>query len=156
MERIRPLEISWKAYTVFQFAAIVFTTINIVKPMDFYVKQSFETYTDESWDVFITEQPKHATLYELYSRSVSASVFSTILLGLCITLTAFRKGEKWAWVALVAGLVAINGIQAPISYKILGTAGALHDITWLCVGLVILLIPAKGFLAQNTAIGTGD
>jgi hypothetical protein len=69
-------------------------------------------------------------------------------------LTAYRKGEKWAWVALVAGLVAINGIQALISYKILGTAGALHDITWLCVGLVILLIPAKGFLVQKTAINT--
>jgi hypothetical protein len=45
MKKTKPLEISWKAYTVFQLAALVITTINIVNPMDFYVKEPFETYT---------------------------------------------------------------------------------------------------------------
>ena len=154
MEQSKALSISWKVYAVFLIVGIVVTTINIVNPMDFYVKAPFETYTGESWDTLVTEQPKQAVLYEMFCRGVASGVLSSILLGLFITLNAYRKGEKWAWLALLAGLVSYNAIQMVMSFTIDGARGALHDVIWLCAGLVILLLPVKEFLSQKAISNT--
>jgi hypothetical protein len=152
MEQSKALSISWKVYAVFLIVGIVITTINIVNPMDIYVNEPFEIYTEDSWSTFAAEQPKQAGLYEHFNRSAAGGAFSTVLLGLFITLTAYRKGEKWAWIALVAGLVAFNAIQMVVSYMM--TGGVLHNVLWMCPGLVILLLPMKDFLSQKATIET--
>jgi hypothetical protein len=151
MERSKLHGISWKAYTVFLIVAMVPTTINIINPLAHYVEAPFEVYTGESWSKLATEQPEYSALYEMFCRSVANGVLTAILLGLIITLTAYRKGEKWAWLALVAGLAIYNVIEIVISYLIAGATGSLEYVLWLCVGLVILLIPAKDFLTQKVS-----
>ena len=142
MEQSKLHGISWKAYTIFQIVAIAITTVTIVNPLDRYVSKPFEVYTGESWSTFASEQPKYAALYEMFCRGSAGGVFSLILLGLFITLTAYRKGEKWACIALLAGLIAFNAIQIVNGYIINGAAGTIENILWLCVGLAILMIPA--------------
>jgi len=154
MEQSKSLGISWKVYAVFLLVGMVPTTINIIRPLDRYVKVPFEAYTGESWSTFAAEQPKNAALYEIFNRHAAAGVFSAIVLGLFITLTAYRKGEKWAWIALVAGLVAYNAIAIVVSYMTNGAAGAIENILWLGVGLAILMIPAKVFLSQKASPAT--
>jgi len=154
MEQSKSLGISWKAYTVFLIVGMVPTTINIVSPLARYVEAPFEAYTGELWSKLATEQPEYSVLYEMFCRSTASGVLTAILLGLFITLTAYRKGEKWAWLALVAGLAVYNVIEIVISYMIAGATGILEYVLWLCVGLVILMIPAKDFLSQKTSLAT--
>lgn len=146
--------ISWKAYTVFLLVAMVPTTINIINPLARYVDTPFEAYTGESWSKLTTEQPEYAALYEMFCRSTANGVLTAILLGLIITLTAYRRGEKWAWLALIAGLTVYNVIEIVISYMIAGATGSLEYVLWLCVGLVILMIPTKDFLSQKASTVT--
>jgi hypothetical protein len=156
MEQSKLHGISWKAYTVFLIVAMVPTTINIINPLARYVDTPFEVYTGESWSKLVTEQPEYAALYEMFCRSIANGVLTAILLGLIITLTAYRRGEKWAWLALVAGLAVYNVIEIVIGYITAGATGALEYVLWLCVGLVILLIPAKDFLSQKAETVTAS
>jgi len=56
--------------------------------------------TDKSWDDLRTESPQATQLVEWIIRANDASLFIRALLGLAICLTGFRKGERWAWLAL--------------------------------------------------------
>ena len=73
---------------------------------------------------------------------------------LIITSMVYRKSEKWAWIALVTGLMAFNAIQMVVSYMI--TGGVLHNVLWMCPGLVILLLPVKDFLNQKASPASAD
>ena len=150
MQGSKLLTISWKAYSVFLIIGIVLSLMNLVSPFAFYLDQPFETITGESWDSFADENPKKAFAAEMIFRGGCIPTFTTLLMGLFITMTAYKKGEKWAWIALIAGLVAYNGLFLITDCIAWGVIGAVHDLFWLCIGLVILLLPVKEIWSQKT------
>ena len=97
--------------------------------------------TDMSWQEMQAASPDAAHMIDQKWRSDGATLFMVALLSGAICLTAFRRGERWAWYALWAlpawmALVAIilwtsivypqYGIPVPvISGSILGTLCAL-------------------------------
>jgi len=151
MEESRLLKASWVLYAVFLVVAAAVTVLNIVRPFDFFVGDYYEVYVGESWSAFAAQQPRQAALYENFSRGASASMLSAIVLGLFITLRAYRRGEPWAWVALTAGLIVANGPQVVLSLATADAMGVLFWAAWLCVGLIILLLPVKDMLGQKAA-----
>jgi len=151
MEQSRLLKTSWVLYTIFLVGALVLSAANIARPMRFYVGDVYEAYVGESWDTLVAQEPKKANLYENFSRYGAAWVSSATLLALFITLAAYRHGQRWAWIALLAGLLAGQVVSLSLSSRIGGLAGTPHDVSWLCVGLVILLLPVKEMLGVKTS-----
>ena len=146
MERSRLLGVSWVSYTVFLIAAGLLTAINLVRPLDFFVGDFYEAYVGEPWSAFAAAQPKQAALYEVFNQGAAGATLSAILLGLFITLGAYRRGQRWAWIALLVGLVAASATDTLHCLMARDVVGVLFWASWLCVGLVILLLPAKEML----------
>ncbi len=146
MERSTLLKASWMLYAAFLIIAGVLTAINLVRPLDFFVGDYYEAYVGEPWSTFAAAQPKQAALYEMFTQSAAGAMLSAILLGLFITLSAYREGRRWAWIALLVGLIAANTTDTAICLMFRDVVGVLFWASWLCVGLVILLLPVKEML----------
>lgn len=67
------------------------------------VTAGYEGYTHASWSELAAASPMTARYIEVVFRMYG--IFNVIfgLLASAITLTAFRRGERWAWWALLAG-----------------------------------------------------
>ena len=77
--------------------------------------------TGKSWADLRTEDPEAAHLIEWKFRTDGASLLTIALLDLAICLAGFRRGERWAWVALwtpsiwmlLTVFITLNSIQHP-------------------------------------------
>lgn len=65
----------------------------------------YEGYTSGAWTQLVATNPMAARYMEVLFRMYGIFNFIFGLLTVAITLTAFRKGERWAWWALLVGNV---------------------------------------------------
>jgi len=70
----------------------------------------YQGFTGLSWSDLVATSPQTADYLELLFRLYSS--FCVIVGGLmvAITVTAFRRGERWAWWTLLAGNVLAYGL----------------------------------------------
>jgi hypothetical protein len=96
----------------------------------------FEGYTGGSWSALMDASPMHAgymaVLFRLYSVFCVLFGFLTSV----ITVTAFRRGERWAWwTLLVANMVAL---PAAMTYdKLVHAIGPFEITEYLGVALLL-------------------
>ncbi len=67
------------------------------------LKAEYIGFTGYSWSEFITTAPKTADLLTLIFRMYGIYGVAFSLMGIAITVTAFRRGDRWAWWALLVG-----------------------------------------------------
>jgi hypothetical protein len=67
------------------------------------LKAEYEGFTGYSWSEFIATAPKTADLLTLIFRMYGIYGVAFSLTAVIIAVTAFRRGERWAWWALLAG-----------------------------------------------------
>ncbi len=67
------------------------------------LKAEYEGFTGYSWSEFITTAPKTADLLTLIFRMYGIYGVAFSLMAVVITVTAFRRGDRWAWWALLVG-----------------------------------------------------
>ena len=87
----------------------------------------------------------------LRARRSTAAAFATgyALLFLTIVLVPYRKGEVWAWWALLIGTLATTGIIL-LRVSVLGTHLGLAAVTFpLALGVVALLLDAGRLKAET-------
>jgi len=63
----------------------------------------YEGFTGYSWSELITTAPKTADLLTLVFRMYGIYGVAFSLMGIAISVTAFRRGDTWAWWALLIG-----------------------------------------------------
>ena len=63
----------------------------------------FEGYTGGSWPDLVSSAPMTARYIEVLFRMYGVYNLVFGLMALAITLTAFRRGDRWAWWALLVG-----------------------------------------------------
>jgi hypothetical protein len=95
----------------------------------------FEGYSSGSWSALITASPMSAgymaVLYRLYG--VYCVLFG--FMGSMITVTAFRRGERWAWWALFVGNTV--ALLAAMTYdKLVNAIGPFELTEYLGLALV--------------------
>ena len=97
----------------------------------------FEGYTGGSWSALMQSAPADAAymavLFRLYG--VYCVIFG--FLGSCITLTAFRRGERWAWWTLLVGNTV--ALVAAMTYDRLANAIGPFELTEY-LGLVLVWV----------------
>ena len=151
MEKSKLLKSSWIIYTVLLIVGMGIAVANIISPHDFFVKEQFESYTGQSWSTLIAENPKQAALYKHFIRAGACAWLPGLGSALFITLAAYRKGKKWAWMALIISTILANGTHLIHAGIIHGGVRTPYWIFWLCISLVVLLLPAKEFLGHKAA-----
>jgi hypothetical protein len=63
----------------------------------------YEGYTGGSWSQLMSTAPMTAEYIKVLFRLYSAYCVVFGLMAVAITVTAFRRGERWAWWALLVG-----------------------------------------------------
>ncbi len=63
----------------------------------------YEGFTKLTWSDLVATAPQAAAYIKLLFRLYSAFCVIFGLLAVAITITAFRRGERWAWWALLVG-----------------------------------------------------
>jgi len=67
------------------------------------LKAEYEGFTGYSWSELIATAPKTADLLTLMFRMYGIYGVAFSLMGISIAVTAFRRGDTWAWWALLVG-----------------------------------------------------
>lgn len=110
----------------------------------------FGAYTGQPYSDFLVSNPKPAELWLFTKRLIGIERLATSLLIILITQKSYRKGEKWAWYALlIAGVItwgSLIGYRVAIGYvESVGTATPALGLVLLFIGLAL---PAKAILAK--------
>jgi hypothetical protein len=111
----------------------------------------FAAYTGQTYSSYLATNPRFAEIYIITKKLIGIMLLIIGLLILLINQYAYRKGEKWAWYALlIAGGLAWGTF---IGYKlIIGYIGASMITFAVGVTLVILglAVPSKEILGKKS------
>jgi hypothetical protein len=95
----------------------------------------YEGFTGGSWQTLIDTSPMTAEFMTVLFRLYGAYIVAFGLMAIAITATAFRRGERWAWWALLTGNTIAFG--AAMTYDwIVGAIGPLEMSEYL--GIVVI------------------
>jgi hypothetical protein len=108
----------------------------------------YEGYSGGSWQQLVSTSPKTAGYITLVFRMYGIYIVAFSLLGVAIAATAFRRGERWAWWALLVGNT-IAYVSAMTYDRIVGAIGPFEWSEYL--GLAVIY----GSLAVTAPFLTG-
>jgi len=96
----------------------------------------YEGFTKGSWSALMTASPAAGQYMEVLFRTYGMYNVVFGVLGSAIAITAFRRGERWAWWALLAGNV-LALVSAMIYDRTVNAIGPFELTEYL--GLVMVL-----------------
>jgi hypothetical protein len=67
------------------------------------LRVGYESFTRRSWQELADTSPMTAEFITLLFRLYGVYIVAFGLLAIAVTATAFRRGERWAWWALLVG-----------------------------------------------------
>jgi hypothetical protein len=109
----------------------------------------YQGFTHGSWAELVATSPKTAEFITLVFRLFGVLCATFGIVGVFIAANAFRRGERWAWWALLIGNTLAYG--APMTYDRLVNAIGLFEMTeYLGIGLIYLALAVTApFLAAR-------
>lgn len=115
----------------------------------------YEGYTGGSWQQLTAVSPKTAGYITLVFRMYGIYIVAFSLLAIAIAATAYRRGDRWAWWALLVGNT-IAWVSAMTYDQIVGAIGPFELTEYLGLALIYgslaLTVPSSGRHGQ----GSGD
>ncbi len=148
METKKSIQISFIILLIMTILAFVYGLLAVIKP-DLFVAQSFQLYTKQSWNNYLSVSPILANYMLILERMAAGNGFAVSIGGLFVLLTVFKKVKKWAWfyIAVVSIIGWGNILVANIAFNNPIT------ITVIIIGLFLLIIgliiPSKDFLSKK-------
>ena len=142
----RAVKISWKIMMIPNIAVLFFGLIWVVAP-DISVGQDFQSFMGQPWTDFVTSNAKIGSFISLLGQVLGMQMISIGILTIAITLTAYRRGEKWSWWVFLAG----NTLGWGSGLVLEGTTGVMPIVA---VQAIILLIAYVGLAIAARAILT--
>lgn len=99
------------------------------------VVDGYEGFTGGSWSALVATSPRTAGFIMLLFRMFGAIGVMFTGLAIAITATAFRRGERWAWWALLVGNTIAFGV--PMTYdRIVHAIGPFELTEYLGLAMV--------------------
>jgi hypothetical protein len=99
------------------------------------LKAGYEGFTGGSWSELVASSPKTAEYTTLLFRMYGIYGVAFSLLAIAIAANSFRRGERWAWWALLVGNT-ITYVGAMTYDQIVGAVGPLEATEYL--GLAVI------------------
>ena len=99
------------------------------------VVDGYEGFTNGSWSALVATSPRTAGFIMLLFRMFGAIGVTFTGLAIAITATAFRRGERWAWWALLLGNTIAFGV--PMTYdRIVNAIGPFELTEYLGIAVI--------------------
>jgi hypothetical protein len=115
----------------------------------------YEGYTGGSWDHLLATAPKTAGYITLVFRMYGIYIVAFSLLAVAIAATAFRRGDRWGWWALLIGN-SIAYVSAMTYDRIVGALGPFEWSEYLGLALVYgSLAVTAPFLTRARPVRSG-
>jgi len=116
----------------------------------------YEGFTGYSWSELITTYPKAARFMTLVFRMYGIYGVAFSLMAIAITVTAFRRGDTWAWWALLVGNT-LTYVSAMTYDQIARAVGPFELTEYLGLGAIYfaLAITAPFRASGRTGQSTG-
>lgn len=93
----------------------------------------YEGFTGGSWSALATASPATADYITLLFRLFGADNVAFALVAIVIAVTAFRRGDRWAWWTLLAGNTLAYG--APMTYdRLVHAIGPFEMLEYVGIG----------------------
>ena len=146
----RSVSIAWKIMMIPNFAILLFGLVFTFIP-DAMNSQGFESFTGQNWSAFVSASPKTADLLLLTAgRMFGVHILIITVLFFGITLTSFRRGERWSWYALLTGVTLF--VFDIVAVLIMGLVPlAIGNVVVISLAYVALGISAKDILSKKIA-----
>jgi hypothetical protein len=116
----------------------------------------YESFTGGSWPEFADASPRTAAFIMLLFRMYGVYIVAFGLLAIAVTATAFRRGESWAWWALLVGNTIAYG--SAMTYDLTVSAIGpfeLSEYLGLAVIYTALAVTAPFLVAGRPVRSTG-
>jgi hypothetical protein len=111
----------------------------------------YENFTGGSWSELPNASPKTAAFITLLFRMYGIYGVAFSLMAIAITVTAFRRGDRWAWWALLIGNT-LTYVSAMTYDQIARAVGPFELTEYLGLGLIYLALAVTApFLAAGRA-----
>ena len=143
----KSLKVSWIILLVPHAAVVINGLIWAVVP-NIFLSPWFEPFIGQSWADFVSTNAQLASFIYLQSRYFGIVAIVLGYVAITITLTAYKRGEKWAWYLALAGNIVGFGSSIVITSIIGDISGIIMDTVLLVVVLVALGIGAKAILKK--------
>ncbi|MCW4037564.1 MAG: hypothetical protein NWF13_02380 [Candidatus Bathyarchaeota archaeon] len=146
MERVYE-KYAWLLFLAVGLLWMVFGLVQVFSP-DGLLETDAQLITGMSWNELKASSPVATDLVRFHYELMGLLKTSWSLFVLAITLTGYRKGEKWAWYTLwLAPLVLVWNAIFNVSF--VGDVNrALQSIPIITVTLLGLLLPYRKFFPR--------
>jgi len=141
------VNISWKIMMVPHIVVLIFGLIWTFAP-SISVGQDLHSFIGQPWLDFVASNAKLASFISLFGRVLGVQLIVLGIMAVAITLTAYRRGEKWSrYVFLTANTLgwgsglAMEGITGVIPVVII-------EAVMLLIAYVGLVISARAILTK--------
>lgn len=108
-------------------------------------------FTGHSWSELATTSPMTAEFITLLFRMYGTFNVAFALMAIAIATTAFRRGEAWAWWALLVGNT-LAYVAAMTYDRIVGAIGPFEMTEYLGLGAVYLALAATVLLKRRVTL----
>lgn len=99
----------------------------------------YEGFTQGSWPELAATSPLTASFITLLFRMFGVGNVEFAVLAIAITATAFRRGDPWAWWALLLGNTIAFG--APMTYdRIVGAIGPFEILEYVGIATIYVAL----------------
>ena len=110
----------------------------------------YEGFTQHSWSELTSASPAIAEFITILFRVYGAYIVAFGVLAISIAATAFRRGESWAWWALLVGNTIAYG-SAMLYDRAVGAIGPLEMSEYIGLGAIYLALAVTApFLKRET------
>jgi hypothetical protein len=140
------VKISWKIMMFPHIVVLIFGLIWTFAP-SISVGQDLQSFIGQPWLDFVASNAKLASFISLFGRVLGVQLIIIGILAIAITLTAYRRGEKWSWYVLLAG----NTLGWGSGLAMEGITGVIPIVV---VQAIILLIAYVGLAISAKAVLT--
>ncbi len=122
---------AWVVILIAEVAILVWGLLVLVEPEQLAL--GFEGYTGQPWSELVAEQPSTAAFMLNVFRLLGAYNVAFALVAAAVCVTAFRRGEAWAWWTLLIGNTL--GYAAPMIYdQVVGEIGSFEILEYVFLG----------------------
>ena len=139
------VNIPWKIMMIPAIAVFLVGLIITLPPPNITIGRDYQLFMGQPWADFVSSNAKLGSFISLFVRVFGIQVIIIGIFAIAITLTGYRRGEKWAWYILLAG----NTLGWGSGLVWVGTIGTVLGIV---VYAVILLVAYVGLAISAGSI----
>jgi len=132
LARVR--QFAWLAIVIADAGLVLWGALTLIAPQcpGACMTNGFETFTSQSWVDFAAVSATTANFLLLLFRVFGAYNVAFGFLGIAVAATAFRRGEVWAWWALLVANTLAYG-SAMTYDRMVGFIGTNEILEYVCI-----------------------